>query len=308
MSMFTSRIGLGTVEIGIADYGVGSRGLPSEQEAIALLKTAVESGITYIDTARAYDVAEERIGKSGIGKIKHVVIGTKCAQFLEKGEDPRGAPLEDRIRADIEESLRALRAESLQLVQLHGGSREQIERGEIIEIMQELIDEGKVQYVGIATRGEEAALAAIQSGFFETIQAAYNILDQRIATQVLPAAQEDGIHIVNRSVLLKGALTPHYADLPDTLALLKENAAKAQHIAAELEMNLPSLALRFVLSHPTISVALIGTTKAERLKWAVDTANQEPLLQDTLEQLYKLAITDPNEVDPSKWPKEMQTI
>ena len=68
-----SRIGLGTVEIGLA-YGLGNEGLPSEQDAISLLKTVVEMGVTYIDTARGYGLAEERIGKSEIGKNPNIVI------------------------------------------------------------------------------------------------------------------------------------------------------------------------------------------------------------------------------------------
>jgi L-galactose dehydrogenase len=60
-----SRIGLGTAEIGFS-YGIGERPLPSEAEAIDLLKKSVDLGITFFDTASYYGVAEERIGKSGI--------------------------------------------------------------------------------------------------------------------------------------------------------------------------------------------------------------------------------------------------
>lgn len=296
-----SPIGLGTAEIGLP-YGIGISQIPSEKEAERILKAAVELGITYIDTARGYGVAEERIGKSGIGRIEGVIIGTKCAQFLEKGEDPRGAELEKRIRTDVEQSLQALRVDTLQLVQLHGGSKEQIERGELIEILQKLKDEGKVQHVGIATRGEEAPRAAIKSGFFETIQTAYSILDQRMATRVLPQAQERNIGIINRSVLLKGALTPAVERLPEVLAPLKKNARKAAQIAAELRTDLPTLAIRFVCSNPAISTALIGTVEPKHLESAIAALKKGPLPYDVLTQLRTLAIDDPSQVDPSQWP------
>ena len=297
-----SRIGLGTVELGLP-YGIGATDLPTDAEAERILKTAVERGVTYIDTARGYGVAEERIGKFGISRMEGVLVGTKCAQFLERGEDLRDDELEKLIRDDIEESLQQLRVDSLQLVQLHGGSAEQIERGELIEIMQKLKDEGKVQHVGIATRGEDAPLAAIKTGFFATIQTAYSILDQRMARQVLPQAERDGVGIINRSVLLKGALTPKWRHLPGTLAPLKANAEKAQALADQLGVNLPALALRFVLSNPAISTALIGTINPQHLEAAIAAAGDGPLPNDVLTELATLAIDDQDQVDPARWPK-----
>jgi len=296
-----SPIGLGTVEIGLP-YGIGVKNLPTDKQAKHILKSAVDMGITYIDTARGYGVAEERIGKSGIGNIPGVVIGTKCAQFLEQGEDPRGAELEKRIRDDITTSLKMLRVDSLQLVQLHGGSKEQIERGELIEIMQKLKDEGIIQHVGIATRGEDAPLAAIKAGFFATIQTAYSILDQRMAKQVLPAAKQNNVGIINRSVLLKGALTSAASQLSNDLAPLKNNSQQAAEIAKQLNTDLPSLAIRFVSSNPAISTALIGTVEPDHLKTALAATQAGPLPQDILTKLYTLAIDDPSQVDPSKWP------
>jgi aryl-alcohol dehydrogenase-like predicted oxidoreductase len=314
-----SRIGLGTVEIGISDYAVGQTGLVSEKDAIRLLQEVADMGVTYIDTARAYGVAEERIGKSGILKSRDVVVGTKCAQFLEKGEDPRGEELEKLIRADVEESLRQLQTDSLQLVQLHGGNKEQIERGEIIEVMKTLQGEGKVQHVGIAVRSEDAALAAIDSGFFATIQLAYSILDQRMGNPPLPpyqggqngvlaTAHKHNIGVINRSVLLKGVLTRNYPNLPDALAPLKTAAEKADAIAQELGTILPVLALRFVLNNPSITTALVGTVKSEHIAGALKAAESESLPPEVLEQLEQLAISDPNMVDPAKWPKETQTV
>ena len=298
-----SRIGLGTVEIGLADYGVDQKGLISEADAITLLKSAVGRGVTYIDTARGYGVAEERIGKSGIAKQPSVVIGTKCAQFLEKGEDPHGAELEKRIRDDVETSLHALRTDSLQLLQLHGGSAEQIQRGELIEIMQKLKDEGKVQHVGIATRGEDAPLAAIASDFFETIQVAHSIVDQRMTPNVFPQAQAANVGIINRSVLLKGALTPAATALPPELEPLKKASQTATAIAENLGIDLPTLAIRFALSQNPVSVALLGTTKISRLEHALAAKNAGSLPSDVLTELGTLAIDDTSQVDPSQWPQ-----
>ncbi len=297
-----SRIGLGTVEIGLA-YGLQNEGLPSEQDAITLLKSVVELGVTYIDTARGYGLAEERIGKSGIGKNDNVVIGTKFGQFLKQEPDLHGADLEKRIRKDIDMSRKNLNQEVLQLVQFHNELEDYTDLSEIIEIAQKLQHEQKIIHVGIAVRGEAVALSAIESGFFETIQLAYNIVDQRMHTYVFQKAQEKNIGIINRSVLLKGALTPARATLPDALSQLKEHADKADHIAQELGIDLPTLALRFVLSESAISTALIGTATANRITSALEALQQGPLPDNVIAKLRELAITDTNQIDPSKWPQ-----
>ncbi len=297
-----SKVGLGTVEIGLA-YGIGAKEIPSEQEADTILKSAVEMGITYIDTARGYGLAEERIGKSGIGEKPGIVIGTKCGQFLKNEPNLHGAELTKRIRADIETSRQMLQRDVLQLVQFHNELPDYTDFQEIIEILQALKDEGKIEHVGMATRGEEVPLAAIESGFFETLQVAHSILDQRMVPTVLPKAQEHNIGIINRSVLLQGVLSPGMKKLSEALVPLRTQAEKADAIATEAGMDLPTLAFRFVISNPAISTALLGTTKPNRLQTALEATNAGPLPQDILDELEKLALADVNLIDPGKWPK-----
>ena len=299
--LHVSQIGLGTAEIGFP-YGLNAKDFPTNDTvAENFLREAAELGITYFDTARYYQEAEKRIAESGITKITGIVVGTKCANFLEKGEDPRGIELEKRIREEVEASLKALGVEILQLLYFHGPSKEQIERGELIEIMRKLKEEGKVQWSGISTRGEEAPLTAIKNGFFDVIQVAYSILDQRM-TNILEAAKRKNIGVVNRSVFLKGALTPAGERLPDELAPLKENSRQAAKIANRLGITLPELALRFSISNPAVSVALIGTSKIGHLQTAIKSAETGPLPENIINELKTLAISDPDQVDPARWP------
>lgn len=296
-----SRLGLGTAEIGFA-YGVGPRVLPSETEAIGLLHRAVDLGVTYFDTANFYGLAEERIGKSGIGHNPNVVIATKCGQFLEKGEDPRGSELEKRLRDQIQTSLSNLRLSTATILMLHGGSPEQIRRGELIELLGKFKKEGKAQFLGISTRGEGAPLAAIESGAFDVIQVAYSILDQRMSRRVLPLAVKEDIGVIGRSVLLKGALTELVNILPKSLSWLKRNVVQASIIAEdEVGCSLPELAIRFALSNSTVSTVLIGTNKPENLNQASSFVSKNSLSADIISKLEGLAIDDPMQVDPSKW-------
>jgi len=299
--LLISRIGLGTAEIGFA-YGIGKRELPSETEAIDFLKQAVNLGITFFDTANYYSLAEERIGKSGILKNTKVVVETKCAQFLEKGEYLPRSELTEKIYSQVEDSLTKLQVETLPIIMLHGPSKEQIEKGELIEILEKLKQEGKIRLTGVSTRGEEPPLTAIASGFFDVIQVAYSILDQRMATRVLPAAKKASMGIVNRSVLLKGTLTPLRKDLPTGLELLKSQAEKVNIIAKSIGIDLPTLAIRFAISNPNITTTLIGTNKIENLVQAIKAVRVGPLPKEIITQLEKLALTDPNQIDPAKWP------
>ncbi len=295
-----SPIGLGTVELGKV-YGLGPREVPDEQAAIRLLQQAVELGVRFFDTARSYGLAEEHIRKSGIAKNPEVVISTKCCLIFEKTDDIAPDEMRKMMREEVEESLTVLDMDRVPLVQLHGGSEKMIKTGIIQETMQKLKDEGKVQFVGISTRGEEAPLAAIESGFFDTLQVAHSILDARMTKRVFPEAKKHNIGIINRSVLLKGALTPASKYLVEGLAPLKQRSNQAAEIAEELGTDLPSLAIRFVLSDPAVDVAIIGSNKIKNIESAVAAAKEGPLPEDIIVRLRELAIDDPMQMDPSKW-------
>lgn len=299
-----SQIGLGTVEMGYV-YGIGPRTLPTDAEAGRLLRAAIELGITFVDSAEFYGVAEERIGKSGIAKLPGVVIATKCGHLLDRGEAFTPEEFVRQVRGEVEESLQKLKLDVLPLVLYHGGSAEQIRSGLLIEVMQQMQEEGKVRFSGISTRGKEAALAAIETGFFDVLQLGHSILDQRLVRTVLPLARARNIGIVNRSVLLKGALTDARRYLSDALMPLKRNADRAEEIARSLGIDLPTLALRFALSNEAISVVLIGTNKVEHLERARDAARVGPLSSEVLAELKTLAIDDRNQVDPKWWPPEV---
>jgi aryl-alcohol dehydrogenase-like predicted oxidoreductase len=295
-----SALGLGTAEMGYA-YGIGPRDVPDEDSALALLRRAVELGVTFIDTARFYGVAEERIGRSGLSKLPGITIATKCGHALDRDEHVSDAELARAFVAEVDESLRKLGLESIPLLQVHGGTAERIRDGSIIGAVEKIQKSGKARFVGISTRGEEAALAAIESGFFDTLQLAHSILDQRM-TEVLTKAAEQRIGIINRSVLLKGALTPAAQHLAPSLAPLKKQAAAAERIAREIGTDLPSLAIRFALSNPHIHTILVGSNKVGHIEAAVRAVREGPLSQDVLATLRTLAISDPTQVDPKQWP------
>lgn len=298
-----SVIGLGTTEIGYI-YGIGPRNLPDEKEVIQFLHRVVGLGITFIDTGHFYGSAEERIGKSGVARLPGITVSTKCGHVLDREEDVSATELQRAMREEVEESLKKLKINSIPLVQIHGGSAEQIKSGVIQEVMTKLKDEGKVKHVGISTRGEEAPFAAIESGFFETLQLAHSILDQRMVSRVFAAAKEKNVGIINRSVLLKGVLTPAAKYLAPSLTTLRRNSKRASEIAGGLGTDLPSLSIRFALSNSAVDVVLVGSNKLKNVEAAVKAAESGPLPEDVLRELRGLAVEDINQVDPRFWPVE----
>ena len=295
-----SRLGLGTAEIGFT-YGLGSPALPSEDEAVTLLNATIDTGINFFDTANYYGFSEERIGRSGILKNPEVMVCTKCAQFLEKGEYFEPNELERKIREQVESSLQHLGITTLTLLLLHGPSAAQMKDGVLLSVIEKLKIEGKIRFWGVSTRGVEAPLAAIDAGA-DVLEVAFNIADRRM-WPVFVAAQKKGVGIINRSVYLKGVFAGKAKHLPDVLAPLKECVATADSIANELQIPLAELALRYTLSEPTIVVSLVGTTNLSHLKDAVDALARGPLSDDVIQKLRSLALSDPEQVDPARWPQ-----
>ena len=295
-----SRISLGTAEIGF-NYGIGERPLLDTGRADSFLKQGLELGINFFDTANYYGEAEKRLGQSGLTRETGVVIETKCAQFLEKGEYFSDKEIEDKIRAQVADSLSKLKLSILDILMLHGPSQEQLADGKLIKIMHKLKQEKLIRFLGISSRGEENALAALNTDI-DVLQVAYSVLDQRMAKHVFPLAQNLGVGIVSRSTLLKGALTPLRHQLPEKLLPLKLQADKINQLAEENHMDLPTLAIRFALSNHYIASVLIGTNKIDNLQKAVLASEAGPLPEKILHQLEKLQLTDLEQIDPAKWP------
>jgi len=295
-----SVLGLGTVELGMK-YGIKAEAPPPRADAIALLQYAVEKGITYIDTSRSYGVAEELIGESGIGAKDGVVIGTKCGAFYEQGEDPQGEELRQRITEEVNASIRALRKEPLDLLQVHGPGAEVIERGELLGVLEDLKHQGKVRYFGVATRGEAAPLAAIKNGRFQTIQVGLSILDQRMRDRVLPEAFAAGFGVVARSVYLKGVLTLNREFLPKSLDVLRARADAIEEFASQRRLELEEAAIRFVLSVPEVSTLLVGTTQKSHIDEALFSVEKGVLPAPIMGELSAFRLDDEKLVDPKYW-------
>jgi aryl-alcohol dehydrogenase-like predicted oxidoreductase len=296
-----SEISLGTVELGL-DYGirpVGDDARPGDSAAAALLNQALDKGINFIDTARAYGTSEEVIGRAIAGRRAEYVLASKVSLFSK--EDLAPDALRARVVNSVEESLRALRTDTIDVMLVHAGPADTLDAGPVWEALQNERQRGHIRFAGASVYGERGALEAIATGY-DCLQIAYSVLDRRPEDRVLKEAATRDVGIVVRSVLLKGALTHRYRDLPDSMASLKHAVERMNGMASNEVASLPELAYRYVLAHPAVHTALVGTARVEEMEAAVGYASRGALSGDLAARIRSVRVEDERWLNPGNWP------
>ncbi len=204
--MQVSRLGLGCTSFGsVHEAADWNPALPTGRKvAIDTIHAAVEHGINYFDTAPAYGdgLSEDIVGEALQPHRDQVYIATKCAMHLPS----------EGIRQSLEDSLRRLRTEYVDLLQFHGGTYSPEDTQRILhdgplETLHALRDEGKLRYIGF-TSNENGwpCEPLIASGQFDTCQLQYNLMNQASASTSIPAAQQQDMGITVMRPLTSGAL------------------------------------------------------------------------------------------------------
>ena len=307
------RTGLRVSDIGYGAWGIGGAGGgwvgAQDDESLRALERFIELGGTFIDTARGYGRSEELVGRvlrahEGEG----LVVATKVPP--KNGEWParREAPVEetfpgDHIRASVEESLTASGLDAFDLLQFHVWSDEWVGRGDWLETVQALKDEGKIRHFGISINDHEPenALALVRSGAVETVQVIYNVFHQQPEEQLLPACEEHGVGVIVRVGLDEGGLTGRITagtrfedgDFRARYFAGDRPAQVEQHVQAltdDLGIDsdeLPDLALRYVLAHPAVSTVIAGMRSVRNVERNAATSDRGDLPAEQLEVLQR---------------------
>src|SRR5271166_1068673 len=165
-----SRLALGTAAFGLANYGIHEPGQPSqlgEGEAIELVRAAVDKGINFFDTARGYGESEAVLGKALNDCPSTItIIATKVGIPLSKSS----AALKQSVLVSIETSLKALRRDVLDVVQIHNATKAILDKGDILNVLERAREAGKLKFIGASVYGEPAALAAIRCQRIDVLQ------------------------------------------------------------------------------------------------------------------------------------------
>lgn len=299
--IYVSEVAFGGVEIGMP-YGIGVNGredmLP-ERDAVKLLHAAVEGGINFFDTARMYGNSEEIMGRAFHDRRQEVVIATKCKHLHAPGEPlPPAGELRNIVRDSLEESLRALQTDYVDVFMLHQASAAILDSAEVAAIFTDIKEQGLCRATGISTYHAVETEQAVASGVWDVVQLPFNLMDQRQG-HCFAAAAAAGVGIVVRSVLLKGILGDKGLHLHPALKAVEDHVGK--YAPLQNELPLAEFAVKFALSSSEVSAVLIGIDKPEYLEATLRTADGRYLDACTLAVANALSYPDPAFLDLPAW-------
>jgi aryl-alcohol dehydrogenase-like predicted oxidoreductase len=253
-----SVIGFGAWPIG------GGLGAVDKNTAIRTVQSALDAGITMIDTAEGYRGSEAILGEALTGSYREkCFLATKAStDFTRKG-----------IRKAMEKSLRALRVDHVDLYQIHSWNPAVPVEGSMEE-MARLLKEGKTRYIGVSNFGPEHLERALKVSPVHSNQVRYNMFFRDIEEGTIEYCEKHGIGIIVHSPLAKGLLTGAYtadsrfsadderSGFPDfkgpIFELHLEKAQKIRRVADRKGMSLVQLAIAWTLLKPVVSCTLVG--------------------------------------------------
>ncbi|MBE7169838.1 MAG: aldo/keto reductase [Williamsia sp.] len=264
---------LGTSDLRISRIGFGCMSLPKAAgEAERLIHQAIDRGINYFDTADLYDkgLNETHLGQALKQHRAEVVLATKVGnQWRPDGSGWDWNPRKDYILSSVEESLRRLQTDYIDLYQLHGGTLED-PIDETIEAFEILKQQGKIRWYGISSIRPSVIREWVSRSHMVSMMMQYSLLDRRPEETCLPLLQEHQIGVLARGSVASGLLVnkPPKAYLNYTPEQVQQ-AADAIRSVSTPQRNAAQTAIRFVLEQPAIAAAVVGIRTGEQLEEAV---------------------------------------
>ena len=302
------RLGWKVSDIGFGAWAIGgSWGQQSDGDSLAALRTALDLGCNFIDTAQVYgDGRSERL----IGQVlrerkgEKVYVATKIPPAPGEWPPSPYDKVEERypekyLRERVERSLRDLQTDSLDLLQLHTWTRAWNRKPAALEILRKLQKEGKLQGIGISTpeQDQNSLIDLMRGGWLDAVQVIYNIFDQEPQAEFFPAALENKVGVIVRVALdesaLAGKLTAqtkfgeddfrsrYFAGdrLERTIARVK----KVEQTVGGQEKDLATAALKFALKPAAVSTVIPGIRNVRQAQLNCAVSDGAPM-SDELEK------------------------
>ncbi len=295
MAITTRTLGRTGADVTILGYGAMElRGLPrgpqiSDEDAGRVLNTVLDGGINLIDTSPDYGRSEELIGSHVGHRRDEFFLASKCGCPIEAPTDmPPPYPHDyspANVRADVEQSLRRLRTDRLDLVQVHmSPSRAALEENRTVETLRELRSEGKIRFIGMS--GILPHLADhLAMDAFDAFQIPYSAV-QRDHESLIDQAAEQGAGTLIRGGAARGAASTEKnwrtGPLTQQPGLGQRNWETSGIVDLLDEAGMPAMEfiLRFTLSHPGLSTTIVGTANPAHLAGNIAVAEKGPLPAD----------------------------
>lgn len=263
--LIVSRLGYGAMELA----GPPRARSIDEGAVVRFLNQVLDSGITYIDTSIDYGQSETLIGRAIGHRRDDFILASKCAcqvgEDLGEGRETHIYTAEN-VTAGVEQSLKRLKTDYLDIVQVHGDpTRQELEEGGVVDALLRLKSQGKVRWIGISSRLPKLA-EFVDADYFSLIQVPYSAL-QRQNEHMIAELQRAGKAIVARGVTGRGAPAKNWTTRPIGTAQgyvkdLWERAKLSELIGS---MSPVEFMIRFVLTNEDVDVALVATTNPDHL-------------------------------------------
>ena len=292
-------------EIGFGAWGIGGKQWlgGSDDESLAALRLAIELGVNLIDTALAYGDghSEKLVGEVVRQSRGKVYVATKVPPKNRVWPAAAGTPISqvfpyDYIIQSAEESLRNLKLDSIDLLQLHVWHPEFLERDDWRRAFADLKRSGKVRAVGISVTEHEpdTVLDALRTGLIDAVQVIYNVFDQVPEAKLFPLCLERNVGVQARVPLdeggLSGRLTENTTFPPGDFREFYFRGDRKKQVVDHVnalrkdlgDVDLPATALRFCLAHPAVSSVIPGMRTRQHVEANSALSDQAPLDPKTL--------------------------
>jgi aryl-alcohol dehydrogenase-like predicted oxidoreductase len=287
-----SKRTLGRSGLEVTTLGFGAmelRGAPggpeiTDQQAQKVLNAVLDAGINFIDTSIDYGRSEELMGRFIAHRRSEYFLASKCGCVPGAGMGAEHIHTAENIRAGVEQSLRRLKTDYLDLVQFHRSlTRHQFEERGALEAALALKKAGKVRLVGVSGTLPQLA-EQIEMGVFDAFQIPYSAL-QREHEEVIARASAAGAGIIIRGGVARGAPT----DWQRAYYMLPGSSMRERWEQARLDDLLDGISraefmLRFTLSNPDLDTTIVGTKDASHLRDNIAAALKGPLPENVVEE------------------------
>lgn len=315
--MQVSAIGFGCWEMG------GGYGAIDETEVISAIHRAIDLGVNCFDTAEGYGMGQsERLLSKALGnRRKNVIVVTKFG-INYKNERPKGRDSRrSMVYAAIERSLEALNTDYIDVYLVHWPDRA-TPFDETMKALDEIVQQGKARFVGLSNFTLDEIKACMTTRRVDVLQYGCNLFDRRMAKWIFPYAKEQNIGVMAYGSLAYGLLTGTFTEdttfaendwrrhgggnfslrlfTPDVFKRNIKAVNELKAIAERVGKKLPHLAINWVLSQPSVSVALVGARRVSEVEDNMGALGWE-LTDDVKAEIARVFAEYEIDVAPNKW-------
>lgn len=260
--VFVSPLGLGAGRIGGPET--------ADADVDRLVGSALDAGVTLLDTARSYGLSEERLGRALAGRRERAVLSTKVGYGVPGLADWTGAC----VAAGVDAALARLCTDHIDVVHLHSCGLEVLERGEVVEALRRAVAAGKVRVAAYAGEGEALGWA-VRSGAFGAVQCSVSAVDQAALGGEVAEAQARGLGVLGKRALGNAPWRFQARPTEPDVALAWDRFRALGLDAGGLPW--PETFVRFAAFAPGVSAVLVGTASPSHLAEVAAAVEKGPL-------------------------------